>query len=209
MQRSVVFSCILHLAFFAALLFSRTAPRKLEGYPTVIPVEIVEMKPVSFKAPEVEKVAPKLNPPKPKPKELEGVTVEKPKIVEEKEPEPEPIVQKETPKESDKGKSAAEGKKLKLDVKEFPFSYYLSVIESRISANWEPPFGAVGSAVVHFNILRNGQLTSIQIQKESGNFLLDQAALRAVTLANPLPRLPYDYSEPSLGVSFEFEQGRN
>lgn len=206
------FSAILHLVVFAGIFFAGTATRKIEGYPTVIPVELLDVKPVAFKAPEVQEVAPRRRVAKPQPKKLEGVTVEKPKLVEE-EPEEQPVKQIEKPEESDKGKSSDSRDKLKLDVPEFPFSYYLALLQGRIKSNWEPPFNASATAaskkaVVAFRILRNGQVTKISIISRSGDYLFDQACLRAVTLASPLPPLPFDFPRPSLGVQFEFEQGR-
>ncbi len=213
MKATVLFSTILHVILFAALFYSRPGVRKFEGYPTVIPVELVELapEPVSFKAPEVAQIAPRKQVAKPKPKALEGVTVEKPKI-EEKEPEQRPPKQIKEPEKSDEGKSAVGGEKVRLDVKEFPFSYYLALLQSRIQANWEPPYSSGKQAltkktVVYFRIQRNGRLTEIRIEQNSGDYLFDQAALRAVTLANPLPPLPFDFPEPSLGVQFEFAQG--
>ncbi len=174
-----------------------------------MPVEIVDLKPVSFKAPEIEKIAPRIEKPKPKPKELPGVTVEKPKI-EEEEPEARQPEQREKPKESNKGKSTVETEGVRLDTKEFPFSYYKALLRSRIRANWEPPAGNTLSrkTIVYFKIQRSGQLSGLMIESGSGDYLFDQAAMRAVTLANPLPPLPYDFPEPELGVHFEFEQGR-
>jgi len=209
-KQNLVFSSILHFSFLAALFITSSGPRKFEGYPTVMPVELVKIEPVSFKAPEVEKLEPKQSEPKLQPKELEGVTIEKRKVKEKKEEQPpEP---KEPPKEKKEGKSTVESEKVRLDVDEFPFSYYLALLRSRIQTNWEPPVGSAASlsraATVYFRIQRNGQVTDISIEKGSGDFLFDRAALRAVTLANPLPPLPNDFPEPSLGVHFEFEQGR-
>ncbi len=206
------FSAALHLLVFAGIFYASSGPRKVEGYPTVIPVELLDIKPVAFKAPEVQEVAPRRQVAKPQPKKLEGVTVEKPKPVED-EPEEQPVKQIEKPEKSDKGKSSASNDKLKLDVPEFPFSYYLALLRGRIQSNWEPPFNASRTAasrkaVVAFRIRRNGQLTKISIVSRSGDYLFDQACLRAVTLANPLPPLPFDFPRPSLGVQFEFEQGR-
>lgn len=210
MKPHLALSSILHFAFLAALFVTSSGPSKFEGYPTVVPVELVEIKPVSFKAPEVEQLPPKQNEPEPKPKELAGVTVEKKKVKEE--PEEQPPKQEEPPEPSKEGKSAVEGEKVKLDVDDFPFSYYLALLHGRIQANWEPPVGSAANfsraATVYFKIHRNGQLNDIAIEKGSGDFLFDRAALRAVILANPLPPLPADFPEPSLGVHFEFEQGR-
>jgi len=209
MKSNILFSFALHIIIFAALFLYRSEPRKFEGYPRVIPVELVQIEPVSFKAPEVEKLKPKQQKVKPKPKKLEGVTVEKKKV--EEEPEEQPPKQKETPEKSNVGKSTVGSEKVRLDVKEFPFSYYLSLLQARIQANWEPPFSSSRTlfkkAIVYFKIQRNGKLTNLSLESKSGDPRFDQAALRAVTLASPLPPLPFDFPEPSLGVHFEFAQG--
>lgn len=211
MKSNIFFSFTLHVIFVFGMFFLKAKHPKFEGYPTVMPVELIKLEPISFKAPEVKKITPKKQTIKPQPKKLEGVTVEKPKIVEEK-PEEQPVIQKEEPEKSDKGKSTVSTEKVRLDVKEFPFSYYLGLLKSRIQANWEPPFSSRPSfskrSIVYFKIHRNGQLKNMAIETSSGDYLFDQAAMRAVMLANPLPPLPFDFPEPSLGVHFEFEQGK-
>jgi len=210
MKLTTFISTALHVAFFAVLVFARSQPNSFEGYPTIIPVEIVELKPVAFTAPEVEKVAPEPKKTKAPAPKTEGVTLEKSKITEKKEEPPEQKPEKinQEPKEK-KGKSAAESEKVRLDVKEFPFSYYLALLQARLIQNWEPPYNAVGKVVIYFKIQRNGHILQTRTELSSGDFLLDRAALRAVTLANPLPPLPQDFTDPHLGVHFEFTQGRN
>jgi protein TonB len=208
---AVSFSISLHVLLAAAFSLLRPGARKFEGYPTVVPVELVSVKPTSYKAPEVQKIQPKIRQVQPKPKELESVIIEKRKLPEEEEPAPKPQVKPEPKEEEPKeGKSVVGGKSVRLDVDEFPFSYYLALLQSRIQTNWEPPFRSVTvsrKALVYFKIQRNGQITSIVLESSSGDRLFDQAAIRAVTLANPLPQLPYDFPERQLGVHFEFEQG--
>ncbi len=85
MKSNILFSFTFHIIIFAALFLYRSEPRKFEGYPTVIQVELVQIEPVSFKAPEVEKLKPKQQKVKPQPRKLEGVTVEKKKVEEEPE----------------------------------------------------------------------------------------------------------------------------
>ena len=210
MKSNILFSFALHIIIIAALFLYRSEPRKFEGYPTVIPIELVRIEPVSFKAPEVEKLKPKQRKVKPQPKKLEGVRVEKRKV--EEEPEEQQPKQTEPPEKSNEGKSTVGSDKVRLDVKEFPFSYYLSLLQSRIQVNWEPPFSSarqslLKKAIIYFKIQRNGKLTNLSIEGKSGDPRFDQAALRAVTLASPLPPLPFDFPEPSLGVHFEFAQG--
>ncbi|MFQ6113680.1 MAG: energy transducer TonB, partial [bacterium] len=163
-----------------------------------------------YKAPEVQKIQPRRQEPEPKPKKLEGITIEKKRPAPE---EPEEQAQKtEITKEKKEAKSAIAGESVRLDVKEFPFSYYLALLQSRIQNNWEPPRYAARtslsrSTVIYFKIQRSGRITDLMIEKKSGDNLFDQAALRAISLANPLPPLPYDFPERELGVHFEFEQG--
>ncbi|MFQ5750410.1 MAG: energy transducer TonB [bacterium] len=210
MKLNLIFSFSLHIFLFAVLFISRPGSRKFEGYPTVIPVELVKIEPVIYKAPEVARIAPRPQTIKPKPEKLEGVIIEK-KMPEKEETreEPEKLKITEKPKE---GKSAVAGEKVRLDVKEFPFSYYLALLQSRIQSNWEPPYqtsrvAISKKAIIYFKIERSGRITDLVVEKGSGDYLYDQAALRAVTLANPLPPLPYDFPERVLGVHFEFEQG--
>jgi TonB family protein len=201
-------SFILHVVLCAGIFVSKPFARKFEGYPVVVPIELVKLEPVKFEAPEVKQIQPaRPQVPKPAPKQLAGVTVEKPKIVA-PEPEPQPVLPERKP---DQAKSASENEDLKLDVEDFPFSYYLAIIKSRIESNWEPPVSArtvlTRKAVAQFRILRNGEITDVNIADASGDFLFDRSALRALSLANPLPPLPPDFPKGSLGVQFAFKQG--
>lgn len=94
-----------------------------------------------------------------------------------------------------------------LSVDDFPFAYYLTTIKRKIAANWKVPGGARGGAIycrVHFTINRSGSISTPTIETSSGNFLFDQAALRAVIQANPLPPLPGGFADDYLGVHFSF-----
>ena len=209
MKLNVVFSFGLHLILAALLFASRPGSRRFEGYPTVIPVELVEIKPVAYKAPAMKKIEPRTVVEKPEPKKVEGITVEKKKPVKE-EPKEEPV-KTETAEKPEEGKSVVGEEVVSLDVEEFPCTYYLARLQSRIQNNWEPPVQQrmmmTKKAIVYFKIQRSGRITNIAVETGSGDYLFDQAAVRAVTLANPLPPLPYDFPENSLGVHFEFDQG--
>lgn len=210
MKLNLLLSFSLHTLFFAAFLISRPVGRKWEGYPTVLPVELVKIEPVSYKAPEIDKIQSRKKEFKPPPKKLESITIEKRKP-EKKEPL-EQRKETELVEESKEGKSVVGGESVRLDVKEFPFSYYLALLKTRIQSNWEPPIrpsrrSVTRKSIVYFHIQRNGKITDMLIEHSSGDYLFDQAAVRAVTLANPLPPLPYDFPEKELGVHFEFGQG--
>ncbi|MCD4654197.1 TonB family protein [bacterium] len=98
---------------------------------------------------------------------------------------------------------------LKLDAKDFPFMYYLSMMKNKISENWIPPFGSVSSeeskrVVVMFRVDRSGRIFSPEVEESSDDDLLDQSALRAVIVSAPFPPLPEGYPDASLGVHFGF-----
>ena len=93
-----------------------------------------------------------------------------------------------------------------IDSDDFPFMYYLTNIKRKIAAYWNVP-GTTADAkycVVYFKVARGGAVQSPMIESPSGSFLFDQAALRAVTQASPLPPLPNQFQDDYLGVHFSF-----
>jgi protein TonB len=97
--------------------------------------------------------------------------------------------------------------RMTVDSANFPFAYYLNLIRFRLQENWQPPPKKRGqmNTTVKFQILKNGSIVDIQLEKSSGQFMFDQAALRSVHLTNPLPALPVDFPEDHLTVHIEFE----
>lgn len=95
---------------------------------------------------------------------------------------------------------------MSLDVEDFPFAYYLSTVKRKIAANWQVPATSrqALSSRVYFRIRKSGAIESPAIEASSGNFLFDQAALRAVVQASPLPPLPGGFGDEYLGVHFSF-----
>jgi len=53
--------------------------------------------------------------------------------------------------------------------------------------------------------MRSGQVTDVKVDSSSGVSYYDRAAERAVYAANPLPPLPPDYRNESLGVHLKFQ----
>lgn len=90
----------------------------------------------------------------------------------------------------------------------FKYPYYLKSLENKISGQWSPPpvllDEQVVGAIVQFHVTRRGSIESVEIEKSSGNSQFDQAALRAVYNANPLPPLPEGLSDDPLKVHFSF-----
>lgn len=107
---------------------------------------------------------------------------------------------------ADRSSPATSGSALKIDAKEFPYPEYLALIQYRIETQWHPPRNTRGELLttIYFKITRGGRLQNIRVEQTCGAFVVDQAALRAVYAANPLPPLPEASGLASLGVHFDF-----
>jgi protein TonB len=95
---------------------------------------------------------------------------------------------------------------VRLDATDFPFPHYLTLLQFRIESQWRPPYAGQDEllATVHFVVDKSGKVLSTELEKSSGVFAFDQAALRAVQSANPLPALPAGSNLETLGVHFDF-----
>jgi protein TonB len=80
---------------------------------------------------------------------------------------------------------------------------YVAEMLQIIHRNWRQQQGATGATIMRFVIDRQGAVSNIGVARTSGNFLLDQAATRALTLTK-LPPLPGEYTNPTLTVNLEF-----
>ncbi|RQW00344.1 MAG: TonB family protein [Calditrichaeota bacterium] len=206
MKKSVFISLFFHIILISFMVgwssvFPRW-PRKIDVYR----VELVRM-PAPKKEVTMKESTPKPAPPTPKPvekkPEVKTKTRAKPKTVTTK-----PAPKTETPEPQ--APETSESSQLKVDTRDFPYSYYLNLLRYRVQENWNPPFQETRknqkiSAIVRFKILRNGKITAVEVENSSERFLFDQAALRAVYAAGPLPPLPDEFSGEDLGVHIEFE----
>ncbi len=96
---------------------------------------------------------------------------------------------------------------MNLDTENFPFGYYLVTMRRKIAGYWDVPLEASQSkrfCKIYFRVEKSGRITGSSVESSSGSFLFDQAALRAVLQASPLPPLPGDFNEDYLGVHFSF-----
>jgi protein TonB len=165
-----------------------TLPKKVEPEP---PLPEIEEKKQEDLVPPTRKPKPK---PKPEPKKTPPPT-----RIENPPPESAEVDSTLTP-------DVATGD-MALDVEDFPFAYYLATIKRKIAANWRVPGTAQGGAIhcrVYFTINKSGSLDPPVVETSSGNFLFDQAAVRAVIQASPLPPLPGGFTDDYLGVHFSF-----
>lgn len=92
---------------------------------------------------------------------------------------------------------------LSFDTQWYNWGPYAAEMLRRIRYHWNIPeiarLGAPGVTRIHFVIERNGRVSSIEIERESGHPSMDFAARDAISRASPLPPLPPDL----LGVDRE------
>ncbi len=94
-----------------------------------------------------------------------------------------------------------------IDGPMFSDDFYLNLVMTKIGNNWMNPLrgGRKISVLIYFRIKRNGDVSDLKVKTSSGNAIFDQAAMRAVMEAMPLPPLPESYTGDFLGITFEFE----
>ena len=75
----------------------------------------------------------------------------------------------------------------RLDVANFCCPEYVDTMSQRIRSNWDQKQGAAGQTIVKFTIRRDGMLANVEVEKTSGNPLLDLESKRAVINTRQLP----------------------
>ena len=85
---------------------------------------------------------------------------------------------------------------------------YLRQMTDLIRRNWNPNQGAGGEVLMKFTIQRDGTLSSVQVEKGSGNPMLDLESQRALLKTRVLPTLPREFTENTLTVHLGFEYQR-
>ncbi|MCG2724898.1 MAG: TonB C-terminal domain-containing protein [Elusimicrobia bacterium] len=93
------------------------------------------------------------------------------------------------------------------DFSDFPYPWYISLVRNALSNQWMTKMPSSGdmSAVIFFNIIRDGTVKNLKVEKSSGNRLFDNAALSSVENAMPFEVLPDDFTEKKLSVHVEFK----
>jgi TonB family protein len=97
-----------------------------------------------------------------------------------------------------------------LNVTDFPFAWYLAAVQRKITERWEGNALQGRQPVIIFEINRDGQVSNVTVKDSSGNRHYDFTAMRAIAQAAPFPRLPDEWSRPSLVIQmgFNFAQDR-
>lgn len=209
-------SLTLHIALIGGLLFGpglfaeRThlerQPLEIVRLPTLRPEPIPPPPPQEEPAPEPEPLPepePESQPEEPPP-DVPTLAPEEP----EPEPEPEPRPRLERPFQPARavddalaGTDDAEAPLVGYDSEDFTYAYYTSRLIAAIKARWtRPPIEGV-EAVVFFRIAADGTVSDLELLLSSGVRRFDNAGLRAIELASPVPPLPRGFQKPSLGVT--------
>jgi TonB family protein len=113
-----------------------------------------------------------------------------------------------TPRASGAGSGSRAGR-ASISAGKFPYSWYLSVIQGKVTSNWEQPSARLVTedaltVLVSFRIKRDGSLDALTVRRPSGRSTLDQSATKAVRDSAPFPPLPTEYREGYLDVTIEF-----
>jgi protein TonB len=93
------------------------------------------------------------------------------------------------------------------------YSWYVRVVQQKVSENWlkyeiDPRISEARRVYIVFDILRNGQPSSIEVEQSSGVPSLDQSAVRALQRIDTFGPLPSDYSGNKVSVEFWFDYRR-
>ena len=77
-----------------------------------------------------------------------------------------------------------------------------------LQRNWDSRQEVSGETWMKITILRDGQITDVQLESSSGYTALDLASQRALLLTRRLPTLPRPFTEDHLTVHLYFQYQR-
>jgi TonB family protein len=92
-----------------------------------------------------------------------------------------------------------------LDVQNFCCPDYLTTMIQLIQQHWNGQQDVAGQTLMKFTVMRDGRITSVQTERSSGYFALDQGAQRALLATRQLPPLPTQFPDQSLTVHLNFQ----
>ena len=206
MKKAFAISFFIHLAFllgiFGASYVLKASAKPI--YPQVYKVSLVSLPAEVSEEPETREMA---GPQLPDDKAMKEPATKKAKPKADKKAKDTKQAKASSPKSNATG--LAKGMKILSSEGGVPSdSYYLALILSKISQNWNNPYQGKRETVraqVYFRIDKNGKLQEVKIENSSGDAIFDQSALRAVYEAKVFPPLPEEMKLSTLGVHFEFE----
>ena len=216
MTRFYIISTLLHFGFFATIF--------LTGQTSFKPTPKFEVYKVSLAPLPQPKILGTENLDSETPQTPEKKVIETRKPDEKAAPEAKTTPKKESAPKTDSKTPAKETKKKGLpdglpDIKPqiytgsgrgFNYSYYLNILLSKIGQNWNNPFrnqDVVLKNVVYFEVDKDGKISNIRLEDDSGDEIYNESTMRAVALAKKLPPLPQEFVTDYLKVHLEFLSG--
>ncbi len=108
------------------------------------------------------------------------------------------------------GGGAGDGQGGSSDGKEFPFAWYLDLVQNKITMNWKEPAKPLikdGNlfAIVSFVIRKDGSVKEVTLTERSTFDVLNQSVMDAVQASIPLPPLPQNFQDDELTIKIKFE----
>ncbi|MGB9721744.1 MAG: TonB family protein [bacterium] len=212
MNRFTLLSVILHFLLFGTIALSSRSSFKSIPKMEVYKVSLAPLpQPKIAGVPETPVEPPAIKEPEKKPKEK-------------KPPEEKKFVVKKETKEAKQTKETKQTKKGLPDGlpdirpqiytgsgRGFTYSYYLNILLNKIGQNWNNPYrdkDIILKSIVYFEVDKNGVISNIRIEEDSGDEVYNESTIRAVALAKKLPPLPEEFSDDYLKVHLEFLTAR-
>jgi TonB family protein len=97
---------------------------------------------------------------------------------------------------------------VRLGVENFCCPEYIIDMRNRIINNWNQNQKTTGVVTMFFTIQRSGEITAVEVERSSGNPILDLASQRALMTTKMLAPLPAAFPERQLPVHLEFVYDR-
>jgi len=104
----------------------------------------------------------------------------------------------------------ASNPQLKSDPMGVDFSAYLQQVLTAVKLNWSAVFptaarlGQRGIVSIEFAVAKDGTVTKIVFESQSGARVLDNASVAAISASNPLPPLPKDFKGDRIVLQMSF-----
>jgi TonB family protein len=90
---------------------------------------------------------------------------------------------------------------------------YRALVEQRVASRWSPPDifrdRRAVTVVVAFGLMADGHVRTVKVLQSSGSSFYDQAALRAIFLADPFPPFPAELKESDIEINMTFALDRS
>jgi len=95
----------------------------------------------------------------------------------------------------------------------YGFGWYAQLIRDKVARNWhteqvDPRLRTAPDVVIVFDLYRDGSTRNVRVGQPSGNFALDQSALRAVAQASPFQPFPANMPRDSYTIDLVFQLKR-